>query len=217
MMRITPVLALIGALVAPCALLAEQAARSTDFDYLLGDWEFTAVSKQWGRFHGRWSATALAEGQILDEYRVVGDEGETYYVTTTLRNFNRHTGVWDLVGADAGGGLGDVGTARRVGDEIHIEQILGADSEAPSRWRIRYYAIHSDRFSWVADVSKDGGTTWETQFQTLEALRVGPPRHLPALTPTRPLSDAGASATPATQVTPPTGSTLPTEATLPGP
>lgn len=209
-MRTAKCIVLVGALIAPHALSAE-AARSTDFDYLLGDWEFTAVSKQWGQMRGLWSAVALAEGQVLDEYRVVGDEGQTYYVTTTLRNFNRRSGVWDLVGADASGGLGDVGTARRVGDEMHVEQIFGAGGEAPSLWRIRYHAIADDRFSWVADVSKDGGTTWEAAFQTLEARRIGPPRHLPALTRARPVGPGQTLLPPSPPVSPPIQATQPGE------
>jgi hypothetical protein len=103
----------------------------------------------------------LADGQILDEYRVVGDgDGdETYYVTTTLRNYSRHHDRWDLVGADAGSGLGDFGTARRAGREMHIEQRFGVGTPAPSLWRIRYYDIGSDSSSWSADRSNDDGKT----------------------------------------------------------
>jgi hypothetical protein len=48
-------------------------AHKGEFDYLLGDWEFTATSQQYGKFHGLWSAVRPDKGQILDEYRVVGD------------------------------------------------------------------------------------------------------------------------------------------------
>ena len=85
-----------------------------DFDYLLGDWEFTAESKQWGKHGGYWSAVKLADGQVLDEYRVTGDNGETFYVTTSLRNYNKFADRWELTGADAGSGMQDFGTGRRV-------------------------------------------------------------------------------------------------------
>jgi hypothetical protein len=148
-----------------------------DFDYLLGDWEFTANSKRWGKFHGLWSAVRLAEGQILDEYRVVGDAGETFYVTTTLRNYNKALKRWELVGVEAGNGLQDTGTAKRDGAEMHIEQKFGT-----SLSRIRYYDIGADRFSWTGDRSDDGGKTWTTADLTIEARRIGPARTLPALT-----------------------------------
>ena len=83
-------------------------------DYLLGDWEFTAVNQEYGQLRGYWSAVRLDEGQILDEYRIVGDCVETYYVTTTRRNYNGALEQWELVGADAGTGLRDVGTRRTV-------------------------------------------------------------------------------------------------------
>src|SRR5687768_2866492 len=84
-------------------------AHKGDFDYLLGDWEFTAESREFGKFRGYWSAVRLDEGQILDEYRVVGDKGETYYVTSSLRNYNKVLDRWELMGADAGSGVQDFG------------------------------------------------------------------------------------------------------------
>lgn len=160
-------------------------AHQGEFDYLLGDWEFTAMNKQWGQLRGYWSAVSLDEGQILDEYRVVGDSGETYYVTTTLRNYNGAADRWELVGADAGRGLLDVGTGRRVGNEMHIEQRFGVAGGEPSLWRIRYHNIQPDRFSWTADRSTDGGRTWDAAFQTIEARRIGPARAIGALAPAR--------------------------------
>jgi len=160
-------------------------AHKGDFDYLLGDWEYTAESKEYGEFRGYWSAVRLDEGQILDEYRVVGDKGETFYVTTSLRNYNSVMDRWELVGADAGTGLQDMGTARKVGSEMHIEQRFGVMSDTPSTWKIRYYNIRPDAFSWTADRSTDGGKTWVTRHQTIEARRIGPRRTLGPLAPAR--------------------------------
>lgn len=160
-------------------------AHKGDFDYLLGDWEFTASSKEYPEFRGYWSATRLDEGQILDEYRIVGDSGETYYVTTTVRNYNALLDRWELVGVDAGSGLQDIGTARRVGQEMHIEQRFGYLSGAPSTWRIRYYNIGPNSFSWSADRSTDNGKTWVSNYQKIEARRIGPPRSMGQLAPAR--------------------------------
>ncbi len=84
---------------------ASYAAHKSDFDYLLGDWEFTAESHDYGKFHGRWSAVRLDTGQILDEYRVLGDKGETFYVTSTIRSYNAITDRWELISMERGGGL----------------------------------------------------------------------------------------------------------------
>jgi hypothetical protein len=116
---------------------------------------------------------------------VVSPEGETWYVTTTLRNYNAFLDRWELVGADAGTGLMDMGTARKDGAEMHIDQTFGVASGDTSTWRIRYYDIQKDRFSWTADRSTDGGKSWTSRHQTIEARRIGPPGSLPALAPFR--------------------------------
>jgi hypothetical protein len=164
---------------------ASYEAHKGDFDYLLGDWDFTAVSHEFGKFRGRWSAVRLDEGQTLDEYRVVGDAGETYYVTTTLRNYNSALDRWELVGTNPGTGLQDIGSGHRVGTEMHIEQKFGVTTDKPSTWKIRYYNIRPDSFSWSADRSTDGEKTWAKNFQTIEARRVGPPRSMGPLAPAK--------------------------------
>jgi hypothetical protein len=156
-----------------------------DFDYLLGDWAFTSVSKEYGQGKGFWSAVRLETGQILDEFRVVGDNRETWYVTSTLRAYNAAVDRWELVGVEGGGGLQDVGTGQRVGGEVHIEQKFGVASGHTSILRIRYYNIEPDRFSWTADRSMDGGKTWSKDDEKIEAHRLGAPRSLGALAPAR--------------------------------
>jgi hypothetical protein len=160
-------------------------AHKADFDYLLGEWEFTSVSQEHGRARGFWTAVRLSTGQILDEFRVVGDKHETWYVTSTLRSYNAGLDRWELVGMTEGGGLQDVGTGQRVGREIHIEQKFGVASGNLSILRIGYYNIQPDRFSWTADRSGDGGKTWSKESQKIEAHRIGPPRSLGELAPSR--------------------------------
>lgn len=162
---------------------ANWTAHRGDFDYLLGDWEFTSQSKQYGAGHGLWSAVRLeAGGPILDEYRVMGDSGQTYAVSSTLRSYNAATDRWELVSVDEGTGLRNIGTGQLVNGEMHIEQTFGATSPRPSLWRIRYHDIRPDRFSWVADVSSDGGRTWTAEFLKIEARRIGPAQPFPPLT-----------------------------------
>jgi hypothetical protein len=170
----------------PEQLKTSYEAHKGDFDYLLGDWEFSSVSKEFGKGGGFWSAVRLAEGaEILDEYRVVGDQGETYYASSTLRAYNAVLDQWELISAERGTGLQNFGTAHRVGEEMHIEQKFGAMSEKPSLWRIRYYDIRPDRFSWAAERSTDGGKTWEKDHLRIEARRIGPPRTLGPIAPVK--------------------------------
>jgi hypothetical protein len=165
-------------------LQASIEAHKGDFDYLLGEWEFMSVSREHGPAKGFWTAVRLATGQILDEFRIVGDNRETWYVTSTLRSYNAGLDRWELVGMVEGGGLQDVGTAQRLGGEVHIEQQFGVAGHI-AILRIRYYNIQPDRFSWTADRSTDGGKTWSKEDQKIEAHRIGPARSLGALAPAR--------------------------------
>jgi hypothetical protein len=161
-------------------------AHAHDFDYLLGDWEFTAVNRD-GKFHGLWSAVRLADtGQILDEFRIINDNGDTVYVSTTLRAYNGILDQWELVSVDKRGtGLTQIGTGHRVGGEMHIEQKFGFGTSTAWISRIRYFNIRPDDFSWNADRSLDNGKTWIKDFQQIEAHRIGPPRPFGPLAPAR--------------------------------
>ncbi len=182
--------------LAPAALRAQTAAGTSqeqmravfnahkgDFDYLLGDWHFTADNKQYGKFQGYWSAVRLAnEGEVLDEFRVVGDSGQTYDLSSTLRSYDALKDRWELVTVGGPNGLQNLGTGQRVGNEVHIEQRFGVGGPNPSVFRIRYYDIGPDHFSWNADRSTDGGKSWVKDFYHIEATRIGPPRQLTPLT-----------------------------------
>jgi hypothetical protein len=157
-------------------------AHKSDFDYLLGDWEFTADSRDWGKYGGRWSALRLEQGEILDEYRILDDKGDTIVVTSTIRAYNSAADRWELISTDAGNGLLNFGTAQLVNSEMHIEQKFGVAGGNPITLRIRYYDIQSDRFSWSAERSADGGKTWEKDYMHIEARRIGPARSMGPLT-----------------------------------
>ena len=156
-----------------------------DFDYLLGDWQFTADNKQYGKSNGRWSAVRLATGQILDEYRLVDDKGATFYVTATIRNYDAAHDRWELIGMDDRNGLQDFGAAQRMGPEMRIEQKFGVSSGSPTIMRIRYYNITANSFSWAGDQSTDNGKTWVKDHIRIEAKRIGPARTLPQLAKTK--------------------------------
>src|SRR5437764_12517503 len=170
----------------PEQMRASYDAHQGDFDYLLGDWEFTSVSREFGAGRGYWSAVRLAEGaQVLDEYRVVGDSGQTWYVTNTLRAYHANLDQWELVSTEPGNGLQNLGTGRRVGAEMHIDQRFGVGTANPSLWRIRYYDVLPDRFSWSGDRSTDGGKTWTANWLHIEARRIGPSRSMGPLAPAK--------------------------------
>jgi hypothetical protein len=160
-----------------------SATHKTDFDFLLGDWEFTSDSQQYGKFGGRWSFVRLETGQILDEYRVLGNNGQTFYVTAAIRAYNAAADRWESISMDPGAGLQGFATEERVNSEMHSEQKASGAAGKQITLRVRYYNIQPDHFSWSADRSTDGGQTWTKDFQRIEANRIGPARTLGPLTP----------------------------------
>jgi hypothetical protein len=155
------------------------ADHKNDFDYLLGDWEFTGSNKIRGKFHGYWSAARMEPGgQIFDEYRIVDDKGKTVYSTSTIREYNAVLAQWELISMDSGTGLHDFGTGNMENGEMHIEQTFGAMSPKPIILRIRYHDIQSNHFLWNADRSTDNGKTWEKDYMQLDVHRIGPSRSI---------------------------------------
>jgi hypothetical protein len=153
-------------------IAANVKAHKADFDYLLGQWKFSAVSKQYGKFEGLWTAMKLPGGEILDEYAILDGKGAKMYVSTTIRAYNAVLDQWELIGTDEARGLHDFGSGHRTPGGFEIEQTFGVMSPEPSTWRIHYRNIKPDSFSWSADRTTDGGKTWVTDFQTIEARRV---------------------------------------------
>lgn len=168
----------------PEQLRASYEAHKNDFDFLLGDWEVTVHSTR-GIRHGYWSAIKLENGQILDEYRLVSDKGETELLLTTARNYNAILDQWELVNMNGRNGLEETGTAHKVGDEIHLEQKIDQTKPGAIR-RVRYYDISQDHFLWNADATPDAGKTWIPNIVQIEAKRIGPPRTITLTSPNRP-------------------------------
>ncbi|MBA3885841.1 MAG: hypothetical protein H0X67_08920 [Acidobacteria bacterium] len=129
-----------------------------------------ALSGTWGNH----------EGTFLD-LKYDGRAGVTG--TVTWRAGGKE--ITTPIGSEPGTGLQDFGTAKRVGDEMHIEQTFGVAGGTPSIMRIRYYNIRPDAFSWAGDRSTDGGKTWGKNHLTIEARRIGPARTLPSRAPAR--------------------------------
>jgi hypothetical protein len=116
----------------------------------------------------------------------LSDSGDTWYQTETLRVYDAQADLWNLVSTGVGAGLRNTGPARKVGDEIRIEQTLGVDGPQPqpALVRIRYYNIQRDQFSWVSDRSLDGGKTWILESGRIEARRIAPAQGTWSLMPT---------------------------------
>ncbi|HEX9892487.1 MAG TPA: hypothetical protein VGA78_01130 [Gemmatimonadales bacterium] len=169
--------------------LAAYQAHQGEFDYLLGDWEFSGIRQRADgpvKIRGYWSATRSADGALIsDEFRMVDDSGRTIYVSTTLRVYDPVQQRWNLIGVEPGGGIPQLGTAWKEGADMRIDQTFTSSDGTSRLWRIRYFNIGPDRFSWRADISSDGGVSWSENQMTMEGRRTGPARPPVALTPRR--------------------------------
>jgi hypothetical protein len=141
-----------------------------EFDFLLGAWDIDIASKDPNlppKMRGRWTAKRGGDGFLIeDEYRVFDDSGGTAYLGETFRAYDVAAKRWEFRFVEPFTGKWHEGTGHREGNEMHLEQ------RGPSSiLRIRYYNIGSDRFSWVGDMSFDGGKTWLEATLRIEARR----------------------------------------------
>src|SRR5256886_15458868 len=67
-------------------ILAAFNAHKGDFDYLLGDWEFTVTNPQYGTNRGYWSAVRLADGQIAGADQGAGGNRRSCFNNTKSSN-----------------------------------------------------------------------------------------------------------------------------------
>lgn len=164
-----------------------------DFDYLLGDWEFTGVRKTTNgpdqKLHGFVSAVRFPKGaEILSQDRFLNEDGSIFFESSTILAYNAALDQWETAStADGGAGTGlqDHGVAHRVGNEMHTEGHFGTMSPKPTIWRIRHFDIQPDHYSLVAERSTDGGKTWQTDYERVEMHRVGPARAMEPLIPAK--------------------------------
>jgi hypothetical protein len=179
-MRLGTVMAVAAvALVMVTSETRAQPVPPPDFDFLERVWDVTETFKvptPDGRESaaGRWTARKVADGRVLeDEFRLFDSDGSTRLLAMTCRAWDAAAGQWTFRLVDTGRGGWSEGTATRVGDEMHLEQRGPKQPDGSQRLlRIRYYGIRADRFSWVADLSPDGGATWIADAIRIEARRV---------------------------------------------
>ncbi len=157
-----------------------KSASATDFDFLEGKWDVVYNNSQPGippNIPGSWVGRKETDGRVLyDEFRLFGPNRETVFLCATFRLFDHVHQKWDMryVGlTNPGAGEGERRganwaelTAWREGSTMRVDQHNG-----DYLLRITYYDIAKDHFRWKADVSQDGGKTWNAEQIRIEAKR----------------------------------------------
>jgi len=136
------------------------------FDYLLGDWEFTSVSRDFGAGRGYWSAVRPSPRgrRSWMSTGVVGDSGQTYYASATLRAYNAVLDRWELVSAEQGNGLQNVGTAHKGRAEMAHRAEVRRDESPPVALAHPPTTISAGASPGPANRRTDGGKTWTAQW-----------------------------------------------------
>ena len=77
----------------------------------------------------------LVEGEeVVDDYRVVREHGETYEPSQTISSFNAVLDEWELISVDKDKGLHDFGTGGREGGERKLNFLVDTGAY-PARQR----------------------------------------------------------------------------------
>lgn len=148
----------------------------TDFDFLIGTWRFTILSRSQEEPYdyqlprqGTWMAKKSYAGLIIEDSFATELPNGATGLTVTYRTFNSQTKQWQIQGISSRRGLWQPGIGWSSGDERFLVQ------ENPGLGvltRIKYYAITPTHFLWRADGSRDGGKTWMKDVIMIEANRV---------------------------------------------
>lgn len=146
----------------------------TDYDALIGMWEFTFQPRQqdgsFGTpFKGHWTFEKKGDGGIIeDRWRPDNPTTQMGSSLYTYRVFDPEQKVWRLVGANS-----------RGGSLISGRTWADANGRSGIEWygdvlvRFRYFALTPNRFLWRQDQSHDGGKTWILDTGMMEARRIG--------------------------------------------
>lgn len=155
---------------------ANQAGGLTDYDLLLGTWEFRfqprgADGTFFPPFAGHWTFEKKPGGGLIeDRWRPDDPSAPVGASLYTYRIFDANRKVWQMIGASSRGGPIEPGLTwwDSTGHGLVAIQRNGGELV-----RIRYLDIGPDHFLWRSDASRDGGKTWLRDAGTMEARRIG--------------------------------------------
>jgi hypothetical protein len=141
--------------------------ESSQFDFLLGDWDVTAQRfNEDGslllEYQAAWAACALNEGRmIMDDFKALAPAGQALSSFVTLRTYSEVNQRWELTGLAA---LQPAMNAQWYGAMTGGEMVLNAAGSGPDgkrvRTKIRFFEIEQQRFKWESHTSLDDGNTW---------------------------------------------------------
>lgn len=149
------------------------------FDFLIGSWSVRhrrlkarlQGSSEWDEFPGTLDVRPFLHGLGNVDENVLEDPGGRY-LATSLRVFDRKTGLWSVYWVDGRGEGIDKPVVGRfsgaTGRFYNDDELAGR----PIRVRFTYRDLGPGRASWDQAFSGDGGRSWEINW-TMDFTRTG--------------------------------------------
>lgn len=148
-----------------------KVVAATGFDFLLGRWTVRhrrlkarlASSREWDEFPGTLDVRPILHGLGNVDENVLEDPSGAY-LATSLRVFDRRTGLWSIYWIDGRGEGIDkpvVGSFKgRVGEFYNDDEFGGR----PIKVRFTYRDLGPELASWDQAFSPDNGRSWEVNW-----------------------------------------------------
>ncbi len=167
----------------PAAMQDYLAGASSDahhqFDFLIGDWDVSAV--KYGPdgeailYTATWSAKSINDGRmIVDDFKAITPTGMDVSSYVTLRSYSPLTQRWEFAGLAAHQPSAAIlewyGVAEEGAMVLHATGV-GPDGKKMKN-RIRFFDISGGAFSWESHLSFDDGKNWVKNGE-LKAVRQG--------------------------------------------
>lgn len=162
----------------------------SQFAFLIGNWRCESRVKgpdgAFRTYPATWVARYILDGYaIADEFKQLGPAGEVAQLGQTTRSFNSDSKTWIIKWLDAldstwlDMGPEDLGgVAVRSGSITYQHRRprgrTGRLFPLQSLFRLTFSNMSEDHFTWRAELSTDGGETWD-EVQVIEATRAKAP------------------------------------------
>lgn len=156
-------------------------AESTQFDFLIGQWELEVTPKVNGlaamihgtpKLLGSWKAWKSFDGFGLDdELRIVDASGNPVSLSHSQRIFDDRGKRWLVSGLDVYRARFGSSSGQWQNGEMRLEG-SGQNTEGKQvLTRTRFFEISADRFKMRQDRSHDNGASWDEGVLTVVAKR----------------------------------------------
>ena len=159
----------------------------SQFAFLIGTWRCESRVKgpdgAFRTYPAAWVGRYILDGYVIaDEFRQLGPAGEVAQLGQNYRSYNTDKKTWIIRWHDALDstwlelGPEDLGGVQVRGGTVTYQHRrprgrAGRLFPVQSLFRLTYSNISEDHFTWVAELSTDGGETW-AEVQVIEAHRV---------------------------------------------